>query len=507
MPVRGHATLNSTAARSMSKDSGYLMTKQTKDELLIALAVAFASAVLFALNIDFLMRGDAATYANYVLLSKFDDLTLHIGYYAVVWLADRVIGRALNVPLHEMLAWVNVACGALAMGVSYLLARKLLGGRAVALMVVLMLLLSGRVISNATSSEIYMLQTLLVLLAMLAYVHDRPVIAGMCAASALLVSPLSAFAFLFFPVYEFTKPQEQRQLLPLVWMLGAGTLVYAPYLITFGEELFWGRRGLLVISNIVPVSLSVALRNVPLYQFKHYTVMLLLLAPALLMVRRHTRFVLLTLAVALPHIYIVLKLTGENNVFILNTDFFFAGWLALGVVALWERGRWQKWLGLAPVVAHVALLLASRTVFNGVHNEGYATELRQIAQERLVGKPAVMIADWDVVMSTTYFGRDSAAALLEEEPLSRQLYDVDKPSNGQPSLKGVELFLLDFWSAGALRSLLSSEESIAAVELQSAVVNRARRSLGLECAVLERGTHILYRCSHPDSSLALPKGL
>jgi hypothetical protein len=479
------------------------MNRESKEDVLISLGIAIAAAVFFGLNIDFLMRGDASTYANYVLISKFDDLTLHIGYYGLLYIVDRLLGRPLGVPLHEMLAWVNVICGALALAVSYLLARRLFGIRTVALVVVLVLLWSGRVISNATSSEIYMLQMLLVLLAMLAFVSDRPASAGLFAGLALLVSPLSAYAFLFFPVYEITRPREHRSWRPLAWMLAAGTLVYGPYLLAFGHELFWGRRGLLVISDVSRMRPAEGLRNLMLYQFKHYTAMLLFLVPATFAFRKHWRFLLLSLSVAVPHLHIILKLTSENNVFILNTDFFFASWLALGFYTLWTNARW-KWLGLVPVAAHVILMLASQSVFSGRHNETYAAELRAVAKQHLVGRSAVMVTDWDVIMSTTYFGRDTATALLEDEPLSRQLYDVDKPPTGQPPLDGVEIILLDPWSAGSLRTFLSREEAVTALWQQAAVVNKARRSLGLECTEIERGTHILYRCASADSLRAPP---
>lgn len=467
------------------------------------LFVVLGGLLFYGLNVDFMLRGDAAMYADYVLLSKFDELSLHIGYYAVLWVADRVLG-AVGIPIQETSVWLNVACTAATLGVSYLLARDLLGSRRTGLLVVVVLAACGRVTMNATTSEVYALQTLLVLSSFLLFGRSRVVAAGLAAGGALLVSPLSAFAFLFHPVLDWQRTRAVRW---RVWLrlAGGAALVYLPYLAVLGRELFWGRRGLLDINDAVALDLAATLTRVPLYQFKHYTFLLLLLLPALWAVREHRRFLALTLAVVVPHLYIVMKLTSEDNVFLLNTDFFLACWLVLGWRQL-EKTRLGRWIAPAPLVAHVALLLAAGSLFAFQNNRAYAGELRSIARDLVAGRDATVVSDWDGGMSLTFFGRERPVSTIERDPLYLHQYDIGEVRTEDPAkLRRADLYLLETWSAGGLRRLLSSPESQAEMARRSTVRARARRLLGLECGTLVRaGIHPLYRCTLPAASFARP---
>jgi len=52
--------------------------------------------------------------------------------------------------------------------------------------------------------------------------------------------------------------------------------------------------------------------------------------PALLAWTANVRLILLALTVAIPHLHIIFKLTGEDHVFIPNTDFFCAACIVMG---------------------------------------------------------------------------------------------------------------------------------------------------------------------------------
>src|ERR1041385_6975888 len=78
--------------------------------------------VSFAVNEDFSLTGDSALYSDYVRNAKFDEITVHYGYYRVFWAADRTIGALLGIPTHEMGAHLNVLFGALSLPIVLALA-------------------------------------------------------------------------------------------------------------------------------------------------------------------------------------------------------------------------------------------------------------------------------------------------------------------------------------------------------------------------------------------------
>ena len=484
-------------------DDATMHTQVVSEERRDALLIAALGLAFFGVNVDFLMRGDATTYATYVLLGKFDDLTLHIGYYAVVYALQHTVGRWFDVPIHETMVYLNVVCGALTLSVSYLLARRLIGGRRDAFLVALMLALCGRLFSNATSSEIYMLQTLCVTSAMLWYVCDRPWLSGIAAGLGLLVSPLSCFAYLFFPTYELTRKEASR------WgtfaaMVIAGSLVYLPYLVFFGHELFYGRRGLLKVSGFSPIDVGAFAANFFKYQFKHYTALLLLLIPGCFMIRGHRRLALLSAMTVLPHIYIVLKLTMEDNTFLLSTDFFVVLWMVLGMRWLLEQSKWRPVALVIPLV-HVAILVFSRTIFHGESHRSYATELRTIAKTYIIGKPAVLISDWDVGMSLTHFARDSATAIVEDELLYRQMFDMTSHTlSDQPSLEGVSIYVIDPWEPSPLSRLFSPAARLESESYGNSVRRISERRFGVRCTELSRQTHVLYQCERTRAAAGSP---
>jgi len=456
--------------------------------------VAIVGFAFFALNIDFQLSGDAAMYADFVLLRKFDELTLHIGYYAVLFVAHRALGAVFGIPIQEAAAWLNVFVGSLALAVVYLLGCHFLGRRGDGLLCVAVFALSGRVLNNATSSEIYMLQTLLVLTSFYLFVREWPTAAGLVAGMALLVSPLSAFAYLFFPVLEYQRAGRIRLGVALR-LVAAGALVYLPYLAIFWRELLYGTRGLLIIHDEVPFDPQETLHAFIKYQFKAYTLLLLLLVPAAFAARRHWRFLLLSLAVAVPHLYIILKLTGEDHVFILNTDFFFACWLVIGWREL-ARFAVGRWVAPLPLASHAALLLAAGTIFRFQSHRAFGQEMRTIAQTYLVGRDAVMITDWTTAVDLTFYGRQKPTTVVADEPLHKQMYDIDNPRFMDPRiLEAREMYLVESWEPQPLNVFLRPKAWLRTQREQNAILSRAQRMLDLRCEPVEDSTRRVYRCT------------
>ncbi|MEP6764207.1 MAG: hypothetical protein ABJB66_07860 [Gemmatimonadaceae bacterium] len=455
--------------------------------------IVVASLVFFALNVDFLLYGDASLYGDYALRQKITEVTLHFGYYWLLIVVQSTLGNLLHVPMQETMVWVNVVAGALSMGIAYLLALELLGTRRDAWVTIAIFAFSGRVVGNATTSEMYMVQTLCVLWSFLLFVRTRIIAAGILAGAALLVSPLSAFAYLFFPVFDYQRARKIR-IGTLAALTAAAAVVYVPYLVVYGHELLWGARGLLVIREGTKSSLSSTLINFPKYQFKEFTFLLLLLAPACLAIRKNQKFFALAAAVAIPHIYIILKLTGEDNVFILNTDFFFSAILALGWMALASR-KWGWWGGATLLAAHVGVYIASGALFSFETHKDYADEMRAFSRSYLADPGNMVVTDWGTGTALTFFSRPQATTTILEEPFFHQIYDMERPAVANPNLTSArELYLIDRWKPTPLNRFFRTKESIR--EQYNIHSNKliAERELHLSCTSLFEKTNKYYRC-------------
>lgn len=454
--------------------------------------IALGGLLLYALNVDFWLYGDSALYADYALRRHFSEVSLHIGYYWLVAGADVIAGRLFGMPIQETMAWLNVAAGTLLLCVAYSLGLALLQNRTAALLTVAVLAFSGRAITNATTSEIYTTQALFVLLSFLLFAQERIAWSGVAAACAMLVSPLSAFAFLFYPVLDWQRSGTIRWNV-LFKLGGIALLCYTPFLIGYGHELLWGRRGLLSISGQTPLDVGRAARNFPKYQFKQYTVLLALYLPALLAIRKQLRFFALAAAVALPHLYVISRLPAEDNVFIFNTDFFTAAILALGWLEL-SRRKYLQWVGPAMLAGHIAILIASDLLFSFNHHRSYDEELRAVNNEYLRGKDATLITDWGTAMPFVLFARDSMSAGLIEEKLFDRVYDLENPAENRAALNAPVFYVLDRWNPTPLNRLFRSEEAIREQYRTYSLRNVAERTLNLQCALLKEETNRLYRC-------------
>lgn len=480
----------------------------TRGDALAAVGAALVGFAFFALNVDFVLFGDAAMYADYVVRRQFDELTLHLGYYWLLAGADALTG----LPINETMAWLDVAAGAVTLGLTWLLVQHLTDDRRAAALAVLMLAVSGRMLMNATSAEVYMTQTAFMLAAFVLYARDHAFWAGVASTATLLVSPLSAFAFLFFPAEDLRRHGRLRW--PLLLRLAAPVAVcYGAFLIVNGHELLFGVRGLLDIRDLLPPSPAELLANAPRYQVKAFTALSLLLVPAAVVAWRRERRPLLwlTLAVALPHLYIIVKLTAEDNVFLLPTDPFQALWMALGALALrdWLAGptagatrrALATALALAPLAAHLGLYVASGTLFSGEHRRGQAPELEAFAREQLTGKDAAVITDWGTAQALVFVGRTRATMALRKEPLMAQVIDIDNPApDDARRLAAGSLYLLDAWQAAPLSRLLESRAAQAERRRRFSTLGRAERELGVSCTLLRDGYARLYRCAQGSAA-------
>jgi hypothetical protein len=450
--------------------------------------------LFFGVNENFTLSGDSALYIDYALNAKFDEITVHYGYYRVIWAIDRLIGAPLGIPLHEMVVHMNVVFGALSLAVGLGLARHLIRDRGYAILAVVFFAVNGRMMLNAAMGEIYMLQTLLVLISFLLYVRDRVAWAAFAAGLSLYVSPLSVFAFGFYPTYDLIRWRRFRW---NVWLklIIVGFLTYLPFLVVHGREMLFGIRGLLVIPNISTSNPAELLRNFPQFQFKHYTTLLLLAVPALLSWRRERSLILLMLAVFIPHLYVIAHLTSEDNVFIFNTDFLFCCTLAAGARALATRWSGGRFVWPALLAAHVLLMTLTRTYFSFDNRRNEASELAAVGRKYLEGRSAALITEFNQSVTVPFFARATVRGPLMQDTLWAQMADVSSRADLAPRLRVAEIYVLETWMPSGLSNLFRSDDQIAAIRAQNQWRGWAKRVAGIDCdELVQKGIYELYRC-------------
>jgi hypothetical protein len=465
--------------------------RTTRLDLAVLMLGAF---VLYAINVNFVLYGDAALYSDYVVLRKFDEVTVHLGYYLLLFVADKLLGGLGGIPIQESAVWLNVTAGTLSVGVAYLLALKLLGTRRDAVLCAVIFGLSGRVFANSTTSEMYMVQTLFVLSSFYLFTRERVAWSGLLAAVALMVSPLSIFAYLFYPVYDYQRAGKIRWSV-YVRLTAWALVLYLPFFIMDGREMLFGIRGLLKINNFLPFNPATLLWHIPLYQFKAFTVLPFLLVPMLFAWRQNRRNLVLALAVCIPHAYLMVKLTGEDYVFILNTDFFVAYCLVIGWRQL-EKLKIGRWIGPILLLAHAGIFVLSGTIHSFQPHRGYADEMRRVAKTYLWGRDSILVTDWGRAGALSFYGRPQPTTTILNEPLFRdQMFDIEaQPPEPLTKLNRPEIFLLDPWEPTPLNRYFRSKAEVDQLVQEHSIVAIAARQLHLRCSLIEETEHRLYRC-------------
>lgn len=205
--------------------------------------VAFAAFAL--LTPDGLPNGDAAVYAQQVLQGDFASRPVHLGYYllaALLTAGRQVPDYAFNL--------ISALFGAATLAVVFGLARRYLrredghGDWRLALVAPAALFGNALFVENAVHAEIYGAQTFFLLAALLLWLRDQPIAAGLSFGVAGLVTPSAA---LFAPAFLLIRrPRPLARLLTL----GATALavVLLPILPLLGDYLH-GDRGLLAATR------------------------------------------------------------------------------------------------------------------------------------------------------------------------------------------------------------------------------------------------------------------
>ena len=447
---------------------------------------------LYAASLDFVPNGDAVYYANIVDTVRFDQLTLHQGYYVLGWVFARA-GAVFGATTLQSLTVMNAVLGAGMLALAFVWLRRRFGSTPDALVGSLLLLASHRVFLNATTAESYAMQALAVWAAFLAFESRRAVLAGGLFAIALWVSPLSGLFALWFPVFAWTRGMGPR---PVVRAGSAGVILYAPFLVFFHQELFWGVRGLLNYAGFAPTRPGVAVVDFVRFQVKHFSVGNLLLLPALFGLRGRRDEVLETLAVLLPNVLLLTRLGGEDHVFVLPLDLFFVFWFVVGWRTL-MRVRALRPVAVGCVVGQVLVFALTEPTLLRPAGNGYIERMREIgATVETAGERPLVFTDWSRSMALVYANREQPSYPLEEGPWYERTFDVAKLVDRTPTdfADRDAVFVVESYEPSAFARLVRGEDALAGRFEALSVRRRAERFLGTECELVSDGDFPLYRC-------------
>jgi hypothetical protein len=460
--------------------------------------ILLASCIVYVANLDFASTGDTIYYANIIDTLRFDQLTAHQAYYLLGFMAAKLFGWTFGLSTDQGLALMSALFGAGALSVGYLLLKHYLDSGRDALIGTLMLFLCHRFFVNATSAEIYIVQTFFIWSSFLLFENRRFYTAGLSIALAIWVSPLTvAFGF-WFPVVAYLRGFGIRALVRLSIPVA---LIYLPFLYFFYEELLWGVRGLINEDQRRQLDLIEGGRNFFTYQFKHYSFLNLLIIPALFVLRREKVLLWISLAVVLPNIYVISQLSSEDNVFILPLDIFFVCWFVIGWRVLRERSL--VWVAAAVLVAHgIVFLIAERPFLRAAH-KNYDDEMRAIGRIVQDAGNAILVADWHRRMAFVYFNRQIASYPLEQDYWYDMSFDISyltmhrfnkTKSETDDFANYGAVFVLDSWKYSPQASLFLDDTTLQQRYERQSQRREVEHFLDVECQPILSGLYTLYRC-------------
>ena len=478
----------------INENAQVIISKLYHDELRLTWSIFLVGCILFITNLDFTSTGDAIYYANIIDTLRFDQLTVHQGYYLIGYLFAQLFTSIGGLPTDQALALMNALFGAGALCIGYLLLKHYLESTRDALLGTIILLLCHRFFVNSTSAEVYIVQTFFIWSSYLLFERRSFYSAGIAIGIAMWVSPLTVAFGLVFPVVAWLRGYGIRALIKLSI---PALLIYLPFLFLFYEELFWGVRGLIEQDEQRDIDLALTAQDVFRYQIKHYSFLNLLFLPALMELKREKQLLYISIAATIPNIYVISQLPGEDNVFILTLDIFIVCWYMIGWRYLRERSLAP--LAIVILLAHVFVFLFSERPFIDDTHKNYADEMVAIGHIVQDSEESIIFMDWARRMAFVYYNRDEASYPIEQGhwyDISGDIADIIKYKKfGTDDFAGYETFyVLESYSASPRASLFLSEQSLRERYETMSEKRRIERFLNVKCRLIRPGLHKLYKC-------------
>ncbi len=272
---------------------------ETKDFVIgiILFGVAFSSFA--SCCTEAFTGGDAAVYLKQMKDLDFYSRSVHIGYYLLGAGFIRIFPGSDDYALNLM----NCFFGAFSATLLYLITFVICHKRFIAIISGLFLLTHYIFIENSVYAEVYTPQVCFLLLAILFWLRDRPVLAVLSFFASFLMSTSTIFAL---PLFFILRPR----LRPLVIFGTLFLVIAAAVTIPLYKTYFLSSRGLLSAS-FYPANMGFILHREAMEVFLGSFLGIPFMVVGLIGILRHKRF--RPFAIALLALWLVTLLFGEKN--------------------------------------------------------------------------------------------------------------------------------------------------------------------------------------------------
>ncbi len=226
-----------------------LQSCKARDFIIAAALFLVAFAGYASVCTKALSNGDAAVYVQQMKNLNLGARSIHIGYYLLGAGFIRILPGSDDYAVNLM----NCFLGALTVALVYFITLIICHKRLAALFSGLFLLTHYIFLENSIYAEVYTPQICFLVLALLLWLLDRPIIAGLSFALSLLITPSTIFAL---PLFFILRPRLRPLLLFCAVILAIAVAAILPVY----RDYFFGGRGLLKATN-VSVDIGRALRK------------------------------------------------------------------------------------------------------------------------------------------------------------------------------------------------------------------------------------------------------
>jgi hypothetical protein len=272
-------------------------TTDTVIGILLFLAVFSALASLCT---QALINGDAAVYIQQMQNLNFAARSVHIGYYLLGAGVIRIFPGSDDYAINLM----NCFLGALTVAILYFITFIICHKRIVALVASLFLLTHYIFLENSVYAEVYTPQLCFLLLALLLWLLDRPILASLSFALSLLISTSAVFAL---PLFFILRPRLRPYILFCAVILVIAVVAISPHY----KDYFFGARGLFTIALHQAFNLGFILRREAEEVFFNFFLCIPFVVAGLIELFAQKKF--RPLAIALLSLWLITLCLGEKN--------------------------------------------------------------------------------------------------------------------------------------------------------------------------------------------------
>ncbi len=280
-----------------------MLTKRKIDILLLGV---FAFLFYFIYRWSYFL-GDACIYADNILRTRFNDISIHIGYYFIGYIFHKILSL-FNAPVDVSLILMSNIFGAVGVVFAYLFVYEILYDHKLSIICAAILLFSGTYVEYSTQAEIYIPQVAFILASMYLFYKERNILSGLLYAAALLITPISVFVL---PYYIFIAVKRRSSIKEMLYFIIPFMVIYLPIFLSIYNELLWGRRGLLRISSNLPYnSLKMIVSNIVFVLIKSFNILapFVLIGHIIYWFKDKSKFLLLCI-LWLSYSYVIAKLS------------------------------------------------------------------------------------------------------------------------------------------------------------------------------------------------------